>query len=241
MSLHNWLPSPQKMSDAVQLRASGFTETTMRQSLGMVFLLGLLAGFLPFLVNWEQAASVGTALPLARLGAQASLLQEAPLNSISTFFDPVHLGELFQVIAGLPQPLPGWLAAFVSALGEWINWPLRWLAVWIVYGALVMVCNNVLGATCRLQPFFAATGFAAAPLLLIGLSPIPCLGRVCSVVGVIWAFAVYARANEEVTRLPRLRSLTAVLLPLLFILIVSLSAIALFALIVFLFATGFWS
>lgn len=239
MSLHNWLPSPQKMSDAVQLRASGFTETTMRQSLGMVVLLGLLAGFLPFLANWQQAASVGTALPLARLGAQASLLQETPLDYISTYFDPVQLGELFQVIAGLPQPLPGWLTAFISAFGEWINWPLRWLAVWIVYGALVMVCNNLLGATCRLQPFFAATGFAAAPLLLIGLSPIPCLGRVCSVVGVIWAFIVYARANEEVTSLPRLRSLTAVALPLLFILIATLSAFALFFLFIFLFAAGF--
>lgn len=239
MSLHNWLPSPQKMSDAVQLRASGFTETTMRQSLGMVVLLGLLAGFIPFLANWEQAASVGTALPLARLGAQASLLQETPLDYISTYFDPIQLGELFQVIAGLPQPLPGWLTAFISALGEWINWPLRWLAVWIVYGALVMVCNSVLGAACRLQPFFAATGFAAAPLLLIGLSPIPCLGRVCSVIGVVWAFIVYVRANEEVTGLPRLRSLTAVTLPLLFILIATLSAFALFALFIYLFAAGF--
>ena len=210
----------------------------MRQSLGLVFLLGLLAGFLPFLVNWEQAASAGTALPLARLGAQASLFQELPLHYISTLFDPVHLGELFQVLAGLPQPLPGWLTAFLSALGEWINWPLRWLAVWIVYGALVMVCNNVLGSTCRLQPFFAATGFAAAPLLLIGLSPIPCFGRVCGVVGVIWAFLVYTRANEEVTRLSRRRALAAVLLPLLIILIVSLSAIVLFALLVFLFAAG---
>ncbi|MXZ20530.1 MAG: hypothetical protein F4Y84_07985 [Caldilineaceae bacterium SB0665_bin_25] len=227
------------MSDAVQLRASGFTETTMRQSLGMVVLLGLLAGFIPFLANWEQAASVGTALPLARLGAQASLLQETPLDYISTYFDPIQLGELFQVIAGLPQPLPGWLTAFISALGEWINWPLRWLAVWIVYGALVMVCNSVLGAACRLQPFFAATGFAAAPLLLIGLSPIPCLGRVCSVIGVVWAFIVYVRANEEVTGLPRLRSLTAVTLPLLFILIATLSAFALFALFIYLFAAGF--
>jgi len=109
VSLHDWLPSPQKMSDAVQLRASGFTETTMRQSLGMVFCLGLLAGFIPFLVNWEQAASVGTALPLARLGAQASLLQETPLDYIAAFIDPIQLGELFQLIAGLPQPLPGWL------------------------------------------------------------------------------------------------------------------------------------
>ena len=238
MSLHHWLPTPQKMSDAVQLRASGFTDTTMRQSLGMVFLLGLLAGFIPFLANWEQATTAGSALPLARLGAQASLLQQTPLDYASAFFDLVHLGELFQMVAGIQQPLPGWLAAFLSALGEWINWPLRWLSVWIVYGALVMACNKALGATSRLQPFFAATGFAAAPLLLIGLSPIPCLGRISSVAGVIWALIVYARANEEVTCLPRKRSLAAVLLPLLFILIASLLAFALFVLLVFLFVAS---
>ena len=94
-------------------------------------------------------------------------------------------------------------------------------------------------ATCRLQPFFAATGFASAPLLLVGLSPIPCFGRVCGLVGVIWAFVVYIRANEQATHLPRLRSLAAVLLPLLFILIVTLSAIALVLLSVYLFAAGF--
>ena len=238
MNLRHWLPSPQKMSDAVQLRATGFTDTSMRQSLGMVFILGLLAGFLPFLVNWEQAASAGSALPLARAGAQAALLDESLLNYLSALFNPDYQSDFFQVIAGLPQPLPGWLAAFLSALGEWINWPLRWLAAWIVYGALVMACNKALGATNRLQPFFAATGFAAAPLLLIGLSPIPCLGRICSLVGVIWAFFVYARANEEVTCLPRRRSLAAVLLPLLLMLIVSLIALVSIALLTYLFVAG---
>ena len=234
MNPRHWLPTPQKMSDAVQLRASGFTETTMRQSLGMVLTLGLLAGFIPFLVNWEQAATAGSALPLARLGAQASRIQATPLTYISPIFDPVILGETVQLIVGLPQPLPGWLAAFLSALGEWINWPLRWLALWIVYGALVMACNKALGATNRLQPFFAATGFAAAPLILVGLSPVPCLGRICTAIGVIWAFVVYARANEEVTNLPRSRSLAAVLLPLLIILILSLLAFALFGLLLYL-------
>ncbi len=238
MNLRHWLPSPQKMSDAVQLRATGFTDISMRQSLGMVFILGLLAGFLPFLVNWEQAASAGSALPLARASAQAAVLREIPLNYVSALFDPDYQGDFVQVIAGLPQPLPGWLAAFLSAFGEWINWPLRWLAAWIVYGALVMACNKALGATNRLQPFFAATGFAAAPLLLIGLSPIPCLGRFCSLVGVIWAFFVYARANEEVTCLPRQRSLAAVLLPLLLILIVSLIALVSIALLTYLFVAG---
>lgn len=219
------------MSDAVQLRASGFTDTTMRQSLGMVVLLGLLAGFVPFLVNWEQAASAGSALPLARLGSQTSrLMNQTTLEYAPALFvssNPALLGDLFQMLAGLEQPLPGWLTALLSAFGEWINWPLRWLSVWIVYGAVVMACNKALGATVRLQPFFAATGFAAAPLLLIGLSPIPCLGRVTSAAGVIWAVIVYARANEEVTGLPRSRSLAAVLLPLLFILFLSLLVIGL--------------
>ena len=236
MRLLHWLPTPQKMSDAVQLRASGFTDTTMRQSLGMVVVLGLLAGFVPFLVNWEQAASTGSALPLARLGAQASRLDQTPLYFAPAISNVALVGEFLQLIAGLDQPLPGWLAAFLSALGAWINWPLRWLSVWIVYGALVMACNKALGATVRLQPFFAATGFAAAPLLLIGLSPIPCLGWVSSSAGIIWAIIVYARANEGVTGLPRKRSLAAVLLPLLFILFLSLLVIALSALLALLLA-----
>jgi len=228
--LSDWVPPPQKMSDAVQLRASGFTGITMRQSLGMVVFCGLLAGLVPFIVNWQLAASTGNALPLARVGAQASRLDLALSESGSLFAvksllvpsNQALLGDLMLMLAGLDQPFPGWLAAFLSALGEWINWPLRWVTVWIVYGAMVMVCNKAFGAAVRLQPFFAATGFAAAPLLLIGLAPVPCLGGVSSVVGAVWSATVYARANEQVTSLTRGRSLAAVLLPLILILFISL-------------------
>lgn len=236
MRLSDWVPPPQKMSDAVQLRASGFTGITMRQSLGMVVFCGTLAGLVPFIVNWQLAASTGNALPLARVGVQASRLDWALSESGSLFAvkslivpsNPALLGDLMLMFAGLDQPFPGWLAAFLSALGEWINWPLRWVTVWIVYGAMVMVCNKAFGAAVRLQPFFAATGFAAAPLLLIGLAPVPCLGGVCSAVGAIWSAIVYARANEQATALTRGRSLAAVLLPLtlivfIFLLILGLS------------------
>jgi len=226
MRLSDWFPPPQKMSDAVQLRASGFTEVTMRQSLGMVVFCGLLAGLVPFVVNWQTAASAGSALPLARVGAQASQLDRMLSESGSLFAvrglvvpsNPALIGDLALMLAGLEQPFPGWLAAFLSALGEWINWPLRWVTVWIVYGAMVMVCNKAFGAAVRLQPFFAATGFAAAPLLLIGLAPVTCLGGVSSVVGAIWSAVVYARANEQATALSRGRSLAAVLIPLILIL-----------------------
>lgn len=214
MNLRAWLPSTQQMSDAAQLRALGFADTTMRQALGMIVWLGLLAGALPFLVNWGQAASAGTALPLARLGQAGAEIAQAPLGFVPGLLSPVQVAELLQTLAGLDQPFPGWLAAFVSALGEWINWPLRWLSLWILYGALVMSINKGLGAGNRLQPFFAATGFAAVPLLLTGLAPIPCLGGLASVAGVVWALVVYARANEVVTGMPRLRAFAAVLAPL---------------------------
>ena len=58
-----------------------------------------------------------------------------------------------------------------------------------------------------------------------------------SAAGVIWATIVYARANEEVTGLPRSRSLAAVLLPLLFVFFLSLMAVGLSVLLAILLVT----
>ena len=233
--LREWLPSTQAMSHAAQLRVEVYTGITMRQALGMVVLLGLAAGFIPFLANWFVAARVGAALPLALLArAGAAMQEQAPILAPVFPAGPAMAlwGELYQTLAGLGQPLPGWLAGGVSALGEWINWPLRWLELWIVYGLLVMVVNKLLGATNTLQRFYAATGFAAVPLLLSGLSPIPCLGGLFSLVAWLWALAVYVRANQAVTGFSTGRALLAVFLPLgalflLFLLLVGLWLIGL--------------
>ena len=87
-----WLPTMQQVSDALQLHLRAAigtvddpeieeplgTSTSMRQGLGLVLLTGLLAGLIPFLVNWVVAARVGTALPLAQLsrsiGEQANAM-----------------------------------------------------------------------------------------------------------------------------------------------------------------------
>lgn len=215
MNVRNWLPVPQQMSDAVQLRSSAYTNITMQQSLGMIVVLGLLAGFLPFIHHWILAARLGTVLPFA-LAAQASeqLRDSLPQIFISVpGINPVIMSEFYPTIAGLPQPLPGWAAGGLSALGEWINWPLQWISLWIVYGAFVMAINKAFGATPTLQHFYAATGYAAVPLLLTGLSPIPCLGWLAVIVGSFWAAVVYIRANQDVTGLPTFQAAAAVLLP----------------------------
>jgi len=215
MKWRDWLPRPQQISNAAQLRPNAYGNSTMQQAGGMIFLLALLAGFLPFVLNWLTAARAGAVLPLAQAAQTASETGGVLVGVAEMLWpvNPVAVTEFYQTLAGLDQPMPGWLAAGLSALGEWINWPLRWLAVWIVYGALVMVANKTLGGHTTLQHFFAATGYAAAPLLLTALSPIPCLGALATLGAVGWALAVYIRANAQVTGLALSRSALAVLLP----------------------------
>ncbi len=216
MNWRHWLPSPQQMSNAAQLRSKAYRDSTMQQSMGMIVILALIAGLLPFVVHWFMAASAGTVLPLALAARSAAKTQETLLGLSAGFPWPLNLtavGDLYQTLAGLDQPLPGWLAAGLSALGEWLNWPLSWLSLWIVYGGLVMVVNKALGGHTTLQHFYAATGFAAVPLLLTGLSPIPCLGALAVISGIGWSLAVYIRANAEITGLDLPRAAAAVLLP----------------------------
>lgn len=211
-----WMPSAQEISNAAQLRRGAYAQTTMQQALGMIVLLGLTAGLLPFVMNWIMAARADSVLPLARaleMSNGADWNGSFGLRGLGVV-NPAAWQELVQTIAGMEQPLPGWLAGGLSAFGEWLNWPLSWLAAWIVYGAAVMVANKGLGGEVTLQRFFGATGFAAAPLLLTGLSPIPCLGALASLAGIGWSLAVYVRANSEVSGLPLPRAAAAVLLPL---------------------------
>lgn len=216
MNRQHWLPSSQQMSSAAQLRSSAYQESTMQQALGMIVLLALLAGFLPFVVHWFVAARFGTVLPLAQASSAAARTEETLLEmgfALPGLVNPRAMSDFYQTLAGLEQPLPGWLAAGLSALGEWLNWPLQWLTLWIVYGALVMIANKALGGHIILQRFYAATGFAAVPLLLTGLSPIPCLGGLATLGGIGWSLAVYIRANAEITGFDLPRSMAAVLLP----------------------------
>jgi len=220
----NWLPQRAQVVSAVQLQidevigATGREDeneanertTSMRQGIGLVFVLGLAAGILPFLVNWFNATRAGTALPLLRFAQQGQRFgatgAEAPF--------PFDLWiETARTVAGLEPRLPGWLAAFFSALGAWINQPLNWLALWLVYGLGILVVSHILGGRTTLQRFYAATAYAFTPLLLTVLSPIPCIGALAAFIAVIWMIVLYTHAVQVVTELDLGRALLSVLLP----------------------------
>lgn len=222
MTLRHWLPSTQQMSNAIQLRPRSFGQISMRQALGMILVAGILGGFLSFVVNWVQAASLGTVLPVAQ--ASKSLEEMAQLVSFGLFgLAPVNLPALTDTVntlAGLDQALPGWMAAFLSALGTWISLPLAWLQSWLVYGLLVALTAKALGATMTLQRFYAATGYFAVPLVLTNLTVIPYLGDLLGVVIALWALLVYAKGVQEASRLGPVRVVASLVLPLFIIMVV---------------------
>lgn len=224
-ALRNWLPQPEQVRMALQLRINEVVGTTadeqeneadlattsMRQGIGLIVALGLAAGALPFLVNWISAARIGTSLPLLRLAQQMDR-QSAGWRSLPWPFE-VWV-ETTGAIAGLDPRLPGWLAALLSALGEWVNWPLSWLTIWLVYGLGILAVSKLLGATgVTLQRFYAATAYAYTPLLLTALTPIPCVGALAGFVAVAWMGVMYIHAVYVVTRLDIGRAILAVVIP----------------------------
>lgn len=218
LRLSNWLPSLEQMLSAIRLQVQeaidpwerGYVTVTMRQGLGMVFVLGLLAGVIPLIANLWLALPLQTSVPLAQAGNNA-----AQMTAVYGANSPLGVvGSTVQTAAGLEPQMPGVVAALLSALGLWINTPLTWLTWWIVYGAVVFAAARLMGATNTLQAFFAATSFAAVPLLLTGLAPIPWIGALLAFVGTVMAFAVYYLAMRFVTRLDAGRAALCMLLPL---------------------------
>lgn len=218
-----WLPSPTQMMQGAQGQfgpplddeadtAATATPwyTSMRQAMGMVVLAALVAGILPVVLAWIQAVRLGTVVPLVQMAQLAELGPDAArwMGPLAALLSPMR------TLAGMqPSVFPGWLAALLSALGVWINWPLRWLAWWIVYGLGVMVGAKLLGATTTLQHFYALTAYAALPLLLLALGPIPFLGGIATLVALVWAAVVYISATRAVTGFSLARTLVCVAMP----------------------------
>lgn len=212
-----WLPDISQMWNAARLNLAdaldpferGAITVSMRQGIGLIVLLGLLAGVPTLLANLWLGLRMGTALPLAAAAVSlAELAAGYPTNPIVS--EVAHTASL---LAGIEPRMPGLLAGLLSALGLWLNWPLGWLANWITYGAVVAGLARLMGAPNNLQTFFAATSFTAVPLVLTGLSPIPFLGPVAVIAGVLWALALYYQAVRRVTGLDAARALLSLLLP----------------------------
>jgi len=213
--------------DEEQAAQSNWTMTSMRQGLGLVVLAALIGGLIPFVVNWVQAAQIGTALPLLSLARYAE--QQSAVAALSPFTGAWT--EAVRTVAGLPPSLPGWLAAGLSALGAWVNWPLTWLTIWLIYGAGVLAALKGQGATNTLPHLYAATSYAFVPLVLFGLRPLPYIGVLFALTGAIWALLIYGQAVRTLTHLSNQRVIVSLLVPLVAAMLLSLAVLGIVALI----------
>ncbi|MFN8488382.1 MAG: YIP1 family protein [Caldilineaceae bacterium] len=208
--LETMTPIPSETPSETAEEKRGFLWTSMRQGMGLVVVTALVAGALPFGVNWIVAARAGAALPLVQL-SRAIAGRTAPLAEAP--FSLQVWAETARTIAGIHPWFPSWLAAGLSALGVWLNQPLQWLGFWLVYGLGILAVCKLLGATTTLQRFYAATSYAYPPLILFMLHPIPFLGVVAAIVAVVWSFILYVRIVHLITQLDMGRALLSVLLP----------------------------
>jgi len=78
----------------------------------------------------------------------------------------------------------------MSPVGAFINAVVGSLLSWLVWAALTyFIGSKLFGASTDMGEMLRVIGFAQAPRLLSGLSFIPCLGGVLSLVGWVWALA----------------------------------------------------
>lgn len=194
---------------ADQVKLAHFQTTSMRQGVGLVVAAALLGGLLPMIVQWTQAAQIGTATPLAALAryaeTQSTLVALTPFTQAWT--------DTARTMAGLDPIAPAWLAVGLSALGHWLNWPLTWLTIWLVYGLGVLATLKGQGATTTLPHFYGATSYAFVPLALLGLGVVPYLGPLFSLAGLIWAVLIYGEVVRTLANLPTQRVVVSLLTP----------------------------
>lgn len=220
-----WLPTLRQAADALRLNLPAAIgpdpdwpffrrglHSSMRQALGLIVVVTLLAGLPALISNWVGLAERHTTLQLLQAQGVANRLSNlAPAALVPNL--ALELGKTAELVSGLTPVASPQVAAGLSALSAWLALPFRVLAVWLAYGLLVLVVAKALGAGTTLPRFYAATGYAVLPLLLSLLFPLPVIGPWIALVGALLAVVSYVLAVVFVTGLDRWRALIAVLLP----------------------------
>lgn len=99
-------------------------------------------------------------------------------------------------IARLPTPLPHAASGIFSALGAWLTAAFAHLGSWLAYAIWVLLFAKISGGRGVVRNFLGLTALFAVPNLLGIFQPVPCLGAVLALVGMVWGWAVYVRAVQ---------------------------------------------
>lgn len=129
-------------------------------------------------------------------------------------------------LVDVPAPLPSFLSSLLTWIGGWLSSPFALMASWLAISIWIMLFARLLGGRASLVSYLAASSLSVIPHLLNILSFVPCLGGLLALTAGIWGLVIQYKAVQVSHGLSQGRSILAVLLPyILLIVIVSLLAI----------------
>lgn len=218
----------------------------MRTGIITLLVVFLIAGSLQFLVSVVNNVRPFTAQEAGDVQAQARqfiepLLQRLPETDpaaqamLDQFLQNLDAGTQMGVeIDSLRTPLPRFVSRSLQSIGVWVSQPFAHLAAFLFYSIWVLLFAKLLGGNGGVDRFLGVTALYSVPHLLAFFRPVPCLGPVLVLFGVVWGWLIYVRAVQVTQRLSAERAILAAVLPaLLLVLVIALSfLLALFAVVV---------
>jgi hypothetical protein len=186
----------------------------------LILIITLLAGLISFAVNlWNQVS------PFDPQEIRDQIRQSMDLQyRFNPVYEDPEAREMVEEsidavismvtdIMGIRSPLPRGFGGFFTALGNWLTRATGAIGGWLFYGALVLLCVNLLGGGATLREFYGMVALYAVPGLLAILQPVPCVGPLLALVGTIWSIVVYIKATSVISGLDGGRATVAVLAP----------------------------
>lgn len=125
-------------------------------------------------------------------------------------------------IANLPTPLPRGVGRFLETLGGWLSKPFKHLGAWLAYSIWVLLFARLLGGQGGVDRFLGATALYAVPNLLGFLRPIPYVGGLLALAGMLWGWAVYIRGVQISQRFDLGKAILVTVLPVLLAIVVGI-------------------
>ncbi len=199
----NWLDV---VRDIFLLKTSVFvhfrdSQNGFRAAIFLLIVVTLIANSLVFVWGAVRSptAELDTILDGIRQGFQMSSQMggDVPPAMYDDIMAQIESGfELARNIMTLPTTLPQPIPHILEALGAWLSTPFARLGAWLTYSLWVLLFARLfLKGAGGLRGFLAATALYSVPNMLSILSPVPCIGALLGLVGVLWGWAVYAKGT----------------------------------------------
>ncbi len=223
--------------DALTLKPEPFQRlaappASLRTAVAIVVVVGLIIGAVHALVGIPGLVShtpfnadefigqieQGLSMSQSFGGAQTPDEQEAMamiIDSIKSFVPTIQ--KLEQVNA----PLPSFLVRLLEWLGTWLSMPFALLGSWLFISVWIMLFARMLGGQGNLLPYLSASALSTIPHLLHAFDFIPCAGVVIWLVAGIWGLVIQVKAVEVTHGLSQGKSILAVALPYLLLLLLA--------------------